>query len=245
MIRKPGNRRRNSRMARFLFYMTCETNDKEGVRSYLESSVKEHGGLEVLEEELRRSTKWFSFIGASEAPTSILSPGQPGFPHGSIAAMVEAWVEKGAPKTNGVAGVRTRHKFFGRKSAVSRIRLASSNRLQEAQRGNQATRFTRRYLIYKSRNQNGDESIFAQDEAEVLEHGGTAALESLIYANTAWFYLLGVLEFPAWVRKESGIQIPHRRVKALVDRWIEAGSPWKPGKFAEDINAPPKGHPIE
>jgi hypothetical protein len=70
--------------------------------------------------------------------------------------------------------------------------------------------------------------------------------EAAMAAQTSWFYPIGSLLAPSWAeRAKGGIYIPFRRIKALVNSWLEQGSPWNPGKFAQDPKSPPKEHPLE
>jgi hypothetical protein len=136
-----------------------------------------------------------------------------------IIKLVEAWIEQGAPVVKGA--------------------------FDDGSTPNETPKIARRYLFYKICGKGGLERVVCHSEAQVREYGSIEALEADMSNNTAWFYPLGSLLFPFWVEiSESGIEIPYRRIKPLVDAWLEQGSPWKPGKFARDVNSPPKGHPL-
>jgi hypothetical protein len=207
-------------MMQVLFYVSCREDGEEGVSFYSEPWVQVHGGVDALEANIHKVSKWYSPIGEAELPSHALDPEKSELLGGTIKALLEAWIEKGAPTINGAVD-----------SGVT---------------GSRSSTFTGRYFFYKFREKDGQEKLTAHSEAQVQEYGGIEALESAISHHTSWFYPIGTLLFPTWVEEPGkGIEIPYRRIKALVDTWLEQGSPWKRGKFAQDVDAPPKGHPLD
>ncbi len=206
-------------MAQILFYVTCKENGHEEVVYFAESWVREQGGVDALEATISKDSRWYSPLGGEEVPSHAADPDNKESLAPTMKALLEAWTEKGAPTIQGAAAAAT---------------------------GSTSSTFTRKYFFYKYCDKDGLEQVFCQPEAQIQEYGGVEALESALTEQTAWFYPLGTLLFPTWVEEPGkGIQIPHRRIKSLVDAWLESGSPWKPGKFAQDLDAPPKGHPFD
>jgi len=207
-------------MTRCMVYVVCKENGEEGVTFFDEVSVEESGGLSALEAAIHRGSKWYYPLGEAEVPSHVTDPGDLSSAGKNISALVEAWIEQGAPIFKGAFGAGV--------SASTSLKVA------------------RRYFFYKYCDEDGQEKVSCHSEGQVQKYGGIGALEIAMSDHTSWFYPLGSLLFPSWVEiPESGIEIPYRRIKALVDAWLEQGSPWKPGKFARDVDAPPKGHPLE
>jgi hypothetical protein len=205
-------------MTRCVFYMACKQNGEEEVEFHDKSSVQELGGLSALEITIHRTSNWYSPLGEAEVPPHLTDPHDPEFVFGIIRPLIESWVEKGAPILKGA--------------------------LDDGTTATLRPKFARRYFFYKFCNKNGREQVCYQTEAQVEEHGGIEALEAAMAEQTSRFYPLGSLLFPAWIEREGGVVIPLRRAKALVDAWLEQGSPWKLGKFARDVDAPPNSHPL-
>jgi hypothetical protein len=204
-------------MTRFLLYVICDKDGDERVAFYAEPWVKQHGGADALEVTIHKDSKWFSSLGRVKAPSHTMDPDDPEFPVGSVTAVLEAWIEKGAPTIKGAADT-----------------------------GSTCPTFVRRYFFYKLCEKDGQEQLSCHSEAQVQEYGGIEARESAMGEHTSWFYPIGSLLFPDWVEEPGeGVEIPFRRIKALVDAWLELGSPWKPGKFARNSEAPPKGHRLD
>ena len=144
----------------------------------------------------------------------------PEFPYGRVMPLIEAWIEKGA------------HTIKGALDPGLSV-------------GTITPKMARRHFIYALCKKDGRQRICTQTEAQVQEHGGVEALESAISNYNSWYYPIGTLLIPDWVEESGGvIQVPIRRVKALVDAWLALGSPWKPGKYALDLANPPKGQAL-
>jgi hypothetical protein len=205
-------------MARYVFYMQCKENGEEGVAFYGERAAEAAGGPSALESKIYNGTKWYALLGEAELPPQLVDSEDLELGR-RIIKLVEAWIEQGAPIVKGA--------------------------FDDGLTVNETPKIARQYFFYKICDKGGLERVGCHSEAQVREYGSIEALEAAMSKHTSWFYPIGSLLFPEWVEiSESDIQIPYRRIKALVDAWLEQGSPWKPGKFAQDLHAPPKGHPL-
>ncbi len=205
-------------MTRYVFYMQCKENGEEGVTFYDEPAAEAARGASALESTVYNGTKWFALLGEAELPPELVDSEDPELGR-RIIRLVEAWIEQGAPVVKGA--------------------------FDDGLTVNETPKIARRYLFYKICDKGGLECVVCHPEVQVREYGGIEALEADMSDNAAWFYPLGSLLFPIWVETSGrGIEIPNRRIKPLVDAWLEQGSPRKPGKFASDVNSPPKGHPL-
>jgi hypothetical protein len=218
-IRARNKYKEEIQMARCVFYVVCKQSGEEEASFYDEPSVERYGGLKALETSIHDDSRWYNPLGEMEVRTGKINE-DPEILDGIFRGLLEPWIEKGAPTIKGAAGTDGL--------------------------GGTSSKFVRRYFFYKYCDKDGRESLSCHSEAQVQECGSIAALESVMGEHSSWFYPVGSLLCGEWVeRSESGIEIPFRRIKALVDAWLEQGSPWKPGKFAQDLDAPPEGHPFE
>ena len=210
--------RPTGQMERCLIYLRGTEHGDEKVMVYSESHIDAVGGLDALEATIRKSSSWYSPIGELEIAAEDANFDSPEFPYGRVRPLIEAWIEKGAHTIKG----------------------ALDPGLSE---GANTPKMARRHFIYALCKKDGRQRICTQTEAQVQEHGGVEALESAMSNHTSWYYPLGTLLIPEWVEESAGVmQVPFRRVKALVDAWLALGSPWKPGKHAGELTNPPKGH---
>jgi len=210
----------NGQMERCLFYLRGTEDGDEAVMVYRQSHIDDVGGLDALEAIICKSSSWYSPIGELEMEAEDANFDNPEFPYGRVTPLIEAWIEKGAHTIKG----------------------ALDPGLSE---GTITPKMARRYFVYKFCEKDGRERVCGHSEAEVKEYGGVEALESAMSNHTSWYYLIGTLLIPNWVDGSGEVvQIPFRRIKALVDAWLAVGAPWKPGKYAGDLANPPKGHPL-
>ena len=206
-------------MARIRFYVQCKEDGEERVLFYNEPAIRKLGGVAALEATVQKGCQWYSPIGEEEVPSENFSADDKELQIPTVKALLEAWIEKGAPQIKGAIG--------------------------NGAAGATGTTFASRYFFYKFRDEDGVEHLTPHSEAQVLGYGGIEQLELTIAEHTSWFYPIGTMLLPTWVEEPGKrIEIPFRRIKALVDAWLESGSPWKPGKFAQDLESPPKGQAL-
>jgi hypothetical protein len=206
-------------MERCLIYLSCKEDGDEAVAVYSQSHIDDVGGLDALEAIICKSSSWYSPIGELEMEAEDANFDNPEFPYGRVMPLIEAWIEKGAHTIKGA--------------------------LPPLSEGTITPKIARRYFIYAFCEEDGRQRVCRHSEAEVQEYGGVEALELAMSKHTSWYYPIGTLLIPEWVKETGGvIQVPVRRIKALVDAWLALGSPWKPGKYAGDLANPPKGHPL-
>jgi hypothetical protein len=209
---KSNKHKEEGKMARMRFYVCCRKNGHETVVPFDGRWINEHGGVEKLEEMIRDDSEWYNPLGEQELPDGE-NQELMGLTTG---ALLEAWLEKGAPTIQGALN--------GGDTGSVRLKCA------------------RRYFFYKVCNEYGQEELVFQSEANIERHGGIQAIESEIAERASWFFPLGTLWFPVWGAEPSKGTVPYRRVKVLLDAWLELGSPRKPGKLAQKWKAASNGH---